>query len=47
MLLGYGSHNLQVSSSALICSSDSKAVKLETCKLWEPYLIGRGVNRTF
>ena len=43
MLLGYGSYNLQVSSSALIWN----AAELETCKLWEPYLIGRGVNPTF
>jgi len=42
MLLGHGSPNLHVSSSALICN----AAELETCKLGGPYLTGRGVNRT-
>ena len=27
--------------------ADSNAAELETCKLGEPYLIGRGVNPTF
>jgi hypothetical protein len=47
MLLGYGSHNLQVSSSALICRAESNAAELETCQLRGPYRIGCGVNPTF
>jgi len=32
---------------AQLCYVDFSAAKLETCQLWDPYLMGRGVNPTF